>query len=84
MHLNLHSQLLKNPHTKVFNRGEAVMSTNTKLQNIAAAIVKVPQGIIYYISGAVTRIFSPTDDNYPVTGVQPFEGDPADKKHSEV
>ncbi|HEY9850588.1 MAG TPA: hypothetical protein V6D28_14070 [Leptolyngbyaceae cyanobacterium] len=25
---------------------------------------------------AAARIFGPTDDAYPVTGVQPFEGDP--------
>jgi hypothetical protein len=38
------------------------------------------QGIINYISGGFTRIFGPRDDNYPNTGVQPFEGDPADDK----
>lgn len=31
--------------------------------------------LIQFISGAVTRIFTPTDDEYPATGVQPFEGD---------
>jgi len=34
-----------------------------------------------YISGAVSRIFGPKDDDYPATGVQPFEGDIADHKH---
>ncbi|MEG4169386.1 MULTISPECIES: isochorismate synthase [unclassified Microcoleus] len=27
-----------------------------------------------YISEAAVRIFSPSDDNYPNSGVQPFEG----------
>ncbi len=27
-----------------------------------------------FVSEAVIRLFSPTDDNYPNTGVQPFEG----------
>jgi len=27
-----------------------------------------------FISEAAIRLFSPTDDNYPNTGVQPFEG----------
>jgi len=27
-----------------------------------------------YVSEAAIRLFSPTDDNYPNTGVQPFEG----------
>ncbi|MBF2063124.1 MAG: hypothetical protein IGS39_01620 [Calothrix sp. C42_A2020_038] len=51
--------------------------SNTTLQ----AIKEVPQKIINFISGAVARIFAPRDDDYPESGVQPFEGDPADKKH---
>lgn len=33
-----------------------------------------------FVSEAVTRIFGPTDDHYPPTGVQPFEGKPAPKQ----
>ncbi|MEC4891735.1 MAG: hypothetical protein SAL07_00235 [Oscillatoria sp. PMC 1051.18] len=33
-----------------------------------------------YISEAVARIFGPNDDRYPATGVQPFSGDPVQKK----
>ncbi|MEC4984264.1 MAG: hypothetical protein SAJ37_16910 [Oscillatoria sp. PMC 1068.18] len=33
-----------------------------------------------YLSEAVARIFGPNDDRYPVTGVQPFSGDPVHKK----
>jgi hypothetical protein len=44
-------------------------------------IKQVPQKIINYISGAVARIFSPRDDDYPETGTQPFKGEPANKKH---
>ncbi|MBP0000679.1 MAG: isochorismate synthase [Cyanobacteria bacterium SID2] len=29
-----------------------------------------------YVSEAFLRIFGPTDDSYPKTGVQPFEGSP--------
>ena len=36
--------------------------------------------VITYISGAVSRIFAPRDDNYPPTGVQPFDGDIANDK----
>jgi hypothetical protein len=39
-------------------------------------IFKLFDGITRYISEAVVRIFSPNDDAYPVTGVQPFSGDP--------
>ncbi|MGK7872536.1 MAG: hypothetical protein AB4426_04265 [Xenococcaceae cyanobacterium] len=33
------------------------------------------QGIDYIVRG-VARIFSARDDEYPETGVQPFEGEP--------
>jgi hypothetical protein len=37
------------------------------------------QRMIQFLSGAIARIFGPTDDNYPNCGVQPFEGEP--EKH---
>lgn len=52
------------------------MSSSTKLQEIIRSITEVPQKVINYISGGVSRIFGPRDDDYPATGVQPFEGDP--------
>jgi hypothetical protein len=36
--------------------------------------------MIRYIAKAMARIFGPTDDQYPATGVQPFEGELPDKK----
>ncbi|MCM0593578.1 MAG: hypothetical protein HEQ35_02010 [Gloeotrichia echinulata IR180] len=57
------------------------MSNSTKLQEIIQAILEVPQKVINYLSGAVSRIFGPRDDDYPATGVQPFEGDPPEEKH---
>ncbi len=32
-----------------------------------------------YFSQAMARIFGPSDDQYPRTGVQPFEGTPKKK-----
>jgi len=29
---------------------------------------------VRYVSEAAIRIFSPSDDNYPNSGVQPFDG----------
>lgn len=29
-----------------------------------------------FLSEAIARIFSPSDDYYPVIGVQPFSGEP--------
>jgi hypothetical protein len=56
------------------------MSNSRKLQEIIQAITEVPQKVINYISDAVSRIFGPRDDDYPATGVQPFEGDPPKDK----
>ncbi len=39
-------------------------------------IFKPIQDAVVYISEAIRRIFGPSDDIYPVIGVQPFEGDP--------
>lgn len=39
-------------------------------------ISKMFANVIKYVSEAAMRIFAPTDDSYPVIGVQPFTGDP--------
>jgi hypothetical protein len=31
---------------------------------------------IQYLSEAIVRIFSPSDDAYPMVGTQPYSGDP--------
>jgi hypothetical protein len=38
------------------------------------------KNMIQYITEAFARIFGPNDDEYPDTGVQPFEGEPNDVK----
>ncbi len=35
------------------------------------------QEMLQYVWDGVNMIFKPRDDDYPTTGVQPFEGDPA-------
>ena len=37
-------------------------------------VARTVKNIIQYITEAFIRIFSPTDDQYPAIGVQPFEG----------
>lgn len=44
-------------------------------------VPKLVNDVIQYVSEAVSRIFGPNDDNYPNTGVHPFEGD-SNKKHN--
>jgi len=34
------------------------------------------ENTVIYLSEAIFRIFGPSDDMYPVIGVNPFEGDP--------
>lgn len=48
------------------------------ISKITEKIVQSVQTVVSYISSAAARIFSPRDDDYPATGIQPFEGDPAD------
>ncbi len=50
------------------------MYTTAKLRQAIQSVSGIVRRVIYYISGAVARIFSPSDDQYPATGVQPFEG----------
>lgn len=45
------------------------------------SVPKIFDNIVNFMSGAVSRIFGLDDDNYPNTGVQPYSGDRADKKH---
>lgn len=33
-------------------------------------------GLTQYFVDPIARIFGPSDDNYPATGVQPFDGEP--------
>ncbi|MBD2449567.1 hypothetical protein H6G76_20835 [Nostoc sp. FACHB-152] len=42
-------------------------------------ISKILASVTQYISEAAMRIFGPTDDQYPNTGVQPFTGEPYNK-----
>jgi hypothetical protein len=45
-------------------------------------IPKLFDDVIQYFSGAISRIFGPSDDKYPNTGVQPFDGEPNRKPNS--
>ncbi len=44
-------------------------------------IFKWLQNFIQYIGSGVRRIFSASEDDYPETGAQPFEGDPYKEKN---
>ena len=42
-------------------------------------ILNIVRDAIQYVSEAAGRIFRPADDNYPETGVQPYDGEPFSK-----
>lgn len=52
------------------------MSNTNGFQQALQSIQQIPGQVIRFISSAVAKIFSPTEDNYPKTGVQPYHGDP--------
>jgi len=56
------------------------MYTHRRLRRISLSIPITFRRVMRYILGAVNRILSPTDDNYPALGVQTYEEDPADGK----
>ncbi|MBE9208229.1 hypothetical protein IQ244_17170 [Nostoc sp. LEGE 06077] len=48
------------------------------------AISNIIARITEYISEAAMRIFGPTDDQYPLIGVQPFTGEPYKKGTADI
>lgn len=38
-------------------------------------ITQTVKNIVQYLAEGFARIFSPTDDEYPTIGLQPFEGE---------
>lgn len=57
------------------------MSNTSKFQQIVKSIVEIPQKLINFTTNGVNRIFSPSNDDYPKSGTQPYEGDSPHKKH---
>lgn len=45
-------------------------------------ISRMLANMMQFISEAFMRIFSPTDDAYPMIGFQPFTGVPYKKRHA--
>lgn len=54
------------------------MDTVKNMFNTIGQSIKKPT---VWVLEAAKRIFSPRDDNYPETGVQPFEGDISEASH---
>lgn len=41
-------------------------------------VITLIQDTFQYLVKGVSRLFQPTDDDYPKTGVQPYSGDPSE------
>ena len=57
------------------------MPSSAQQQNVLQVTLDAIKRLLGYMATPMSRIFGPRDDDYPATGVQPFEGDPADKHH---
>lgn len=55
------------------------MSISQKQRNLQY-FLRLPLRIVRYVAKPITRIFGPTVDEYPATGVQPFEGEPFNER----
>lgn len=56
------------------------MTTNTNRKGMLSRLWNLPRATVSYIFDAAVRIFSPSTDNYPETGTQPYKGDPNSEK----
>lgn len=43
------------------------------------SLMETIRNLMQSMAQPALRVFSPTDDDYPKVGVQPYEGDPAEK-----
>ncbi|PSN18598.1 hypothetical protein C7271_11695 [filamentous cyanobacterium CCP5] len=56
------------------------MTVKNKAFDTISSLIRGCQQLFAEISEAAGRVFSPNDDNYPSTGVQPFSDDLSDKR----
>lgn len=52
------------------------MKIAAKMFTISMSMTRLFGASMRYLSEGTNRLFSPTTDDYPLTGVQPFEGEP--------
>lgn len=74
----LKSQIEKaaNPEELIEVANEAGYDFSSSHVDEALGEIKQQQGFFGALAEAVLRIFSPSNDDYPATGVQPFSGEP--------
>ncbi|MEM7769870.1 MAG: isochorismate synthase [Cyanobacteria bacterium P01_E01_bin.6] len=46
------------------------------------AIFRQVQDALQFVLEGASRIFAPDRDEYPETGMQPYDGDPYDERHT--
>lgn len=53
----------------------------TRMRSMWQSLKTTANNVREFMAGAMRRIFGVSDDDYPATGVQPFEGEPTKDKH---
>jgi len=56
------------------------MTIKTNRKGIFSRLWNLPRTTADYIFSAAARLFSPTADDYPKIGTQPYQGDPNSEK----
>jgi len=56
------------------------MSLSKTSRQVLQSVGNALSQLVTYLGAGIKRIFAPNDDQYPNTGVQPFEGDINEKK----
>jgi hypothetical protein len=52
------------------------MKIAARIFTVSMTVTHLFEQTMRYLSEGTSRLFSPTNDDYPLTGVQPFDGEP--------
>jgi predicted ribosomally synthesized peptide with nif11-like leader len=77
--LKLQLEATSNPDELIDVANEAGYDFSAKHVDEALSDLKKQPGFFGALAEAVLQIFSPHNDDYPATGMQPFSGDPNKK-----
>lgn len=77
--LKLKLQSAATPRELVGMGSEAGYEFSAEHVDEALTELKQKPGFFKFLAEAALEIFSPNDDNYPATGMQPFSGEPNSK-----
>lgn len=68
-----YTQVRKNPE---LNPKSSSLEIPLRVINMNGLVKKLTN-MVEYVSDAIAKIFTPSKDDFPATGEQPYKGDPA-------